>query len=89
MRRTILYSFRFALILTLAGLVPILSGTRGSAASPYFSALSSLAVPQAFAKPTCNYKGCGGSRYNEACNPITVAGNCVNYKGFCLVSNCS
>jgi hypothetical protein len=89
MRRVVVYAFRFALILVLVSAIPMLSGPSGPAGSPYLSALSSLAVPQTFAKSTCNFKGCGGSRYNEACNPITVPGNCVNYKGFCLVSNCT
>lgn len=89
MRRTITYALRFALILAVVGMIPMLSGPAGKASSPYLSALSNLAVPQTFARPACNYKGCGGSRHNEACNPITVAANCVNYKGFCLVSNCT
>ena len=49
---------------------------------------SAFAVLPTYAKSTCNFKGCGGSRHNEACNPISVPGNCVTYHGFCLVSNC-
>ena len=89
MRRTIAYALRFAVILAVLGVIPVLSGPAGRTSSPYESALSNLAVPQAYAKSSCNYKGCGGSRHNEACNPITVAGNCVTYKGFCIVSNCT
>ncbi len=89
MRRALIYTVRFAVILAVIGLLPMLHGSAGPIGSPYVSALSSLAVPQVFARPACNFKGCGGSRYNEACNPITVPGNCVNYKGFCLVSNCT
>jgi len=89
MRRTIVYALRFAAILAVLGVIPALSRPAGGA-SPYESALSSLAATsRSYARPSCNYKGCGGSRYNEACNPITVAGNCVNYHGFCIVSNCS
>ncbi len=89
MRRAVVYALRFAAILAVVGMIPMLSRSSGPADSPYVSALSTLAVPQAFAKSSCNYKGCGGSRHNEACNPITVAGNCVTYKGFCIISNCT
>ncbi|PYT11136.1 MAG: hypothetical protein DMF51_16355 [Acidobacteria bacterium] len=82
--RTVL---RVAVVAVLAGLAPMLAPA-SSPRSPYLSALSDLADPPTYAKSTCNFKGCGGSRHNEACNPISVPGNCVTYHGFCIISNC-
>ncbi len=89
MRRSATFALRFLMISMVLGLVPILFATPGPRNTPYLSALSSLAIPQTFAAPkTCNFKACGGSRYNEACNPTSYASNCKNSKGFCIVSNC-
>ena len=87
MRKSLRTVLRMAPVAVLAGLVPMLAPAP-SPRSPYLSALSDLAVLPTYAKSTCNFKGCGGSRHNEACNPISVPGNCVTYHGFCLVSNC-
>jgi hypothetical protein len=89
MRRSATFALRFLTIIMVLGLIPALFVDPGARHTPYLSALSSLAVPQAFATPrTCNFKACGGSRYNEACNPTSYASNCKNSKGFCIVSNC-
>jgi len=81
---------RFLLVVAVVSLIPTLVTSPGPQSTPYLSALSDLAVPQAYAaKKTCNYKACGGSRYNEACNPTSYASNCTTYKGFCIISNCT
>ena len=90
MRRTTRFALRFLLIVAALALISSLVTSPGPRSSPYLSALSDLAVPQAYAaKKTCNYKACGGSRYSEACNPTTFASSCTNSKGFCIVGNCT
>jgi hypothetical protein len=78
-----------SIALLLIAVAPVVSGLSGRGGTPYLSALSDFAVPQSFAAQTCNFKACGGSRHNEACNPVNTASECTTYKGFCLVSNCT
>ena len=89
MRRPAQLTLRFFLVVAVVTFVSVLVSSPGPNQNPYVSALSSLAVPQAFAKPTCNFKACGGSRHNEACNPVNTASQCTNYKGFCIIGNCT